>query len=320
MPTSTRCSPEITGIARDARPDLIIHSGDLFDFLPPGSARPCPVPARAQRPVRGGAGRGGCGKSRLARAAGGPGIRRDGVRGQVRVGRPQGEVRRPGAACPATAGSWTTRHGTASSGSGWPRCRSSTRTGSWTTSPARPAAPATTPAACAISRPSCTAGSSTDASRTATSWSSPLTCTSRAPCRPGPSGPSRSSDTYLTEADALPPVSYAALGHIHRPQAVSRGGLVARYAGSPLQLDFGEAGEDKSVVVVDADPGRPVRVDLVPLQAGRRLADFTGTLEELRAQAAQIGSAFVRAEIVSERADPEPWPRQRKTPRRRPHS
>ena len=108
------------------------------------------------------------------------------------------------------------------------------------------------------------------------------------------------SDTYLTEADALPAVSYAALGHIHRPQAITRGGLVARYAGSPLQLDFGEAGEDKSVVVADADPGRPVRVDLVPLRAGRRLVDFTGTLGELRARAAQIGDAFVRAVIISD--------------------
>lgn len=112
------------------------------------------------------------------------------------------------------------------------------------------------------------------------------------------------SDTYLTEADALPAVSYAALGHIHRPQAITRGGLVARYAGSPLQLDFGEAGEDKSVVVADADPGRPVKVELVPLHAGRRLADFTGTLEELRAQAAQIGDAFVRAVIVSDQPIP----------------
>jgi len=111
-------------------------------------------------------------------------------------------------------------------------------------------------------------------------------------------------DTYLTEADALPAVSYAALGHIHRPQAITRGGVTARYAGSPLQLDFGEAGEDKSVVVVDADPGRPVRVELVPLRAGRRLADFTGTLEELRAQAGQIGDAFVRAVIVSEEPIP----------------
>lgn len=111
-------------------------------------------------------------------------------------------------------------------------------------------------------------------------------------------------DTYLTEAEALPAVSYAALGHIHRPQAITRGGVTARYAGSPLQLDFGEAGEDKSVVVVDADPGRPVKVELIPLGAGRRLHEFTGTLEELRAQASQIGDAFVRAVIVSEEPIP----------------
>jgi DNA repair protein SbcD/Mre11 len=105
------------------------------------------------------------------------------------------------------------------------------------------------------------------------------------------------ADTYATEADALPPVSYAALGHIHRPQAITGTQGTARYAGSPLQLDFGEVGEDKSVVVVDADPGRPVRVDIVPLTAGRRLVDFDGTLGELRARAGQIGNAFVRAVI-----------------------
>jgi exonuclease SbcD len=113
--------------------------------------------------------------------------------------------------------------------------------------------------------------------------------------------PMEISDTYLTEADALPMVNYAALGHIHKPQAITRGGLAARYAGSPLQLDFGEAGESKSLVVVDANPGRPVRVETVPLRAGRRLVSFTGTLEELRAQAGHIGDAFVRAIIVSER-------------------
>lgn len=103
------------------------------------------------------------------------------------------------------------------------------------------------------------------------------------------------TENYATAADALPPVSYAALGHIHRPQAIAGSAAPARYAGSPLQLDFGEAGEDKSVVVVDADPGRPVRVDIVPLTAGRRLVDFDGTLDELRAQVSQIGNAFVRA-------------------------
>lgn len=68
----------------------------------------------------------------------------------------------------------------------------------------------------------------------------------------------------------------------------------------PLQLDFGEAGEEKSVVVVDADPGRPTRVEVVPLHAGRRLEDFTGTLEELRADAVRIGDAFVRAVLISD--------------------
>ena len=105
------------------------------------------------------------------------------------------------------------------------------------------------------------------------------------------------ADTYATEAGALPTVSYAALGHIHRPQAITGSATTARYAGSPLQLDFGEAGEDKSVVVVDADTGRLVRVDIVPLTAGRRLVDFDGTLDELRARAVHIGDAFVRAVI-----------------------
>lgn len=112
------------------------------------------------------------------------------------------------------------------------------------------------------------------------------------------------SETYLTEASALPQVSYAALGHIHRPQAVVGTAATARYAGSPLQLDFGEAGEEKSVVIVDADPARPVRVEVVPLHAGRKLADFTGTLDELRAAAGSIGDAYVRAVIVSEEPIP----------------
>ena len=39
---------EITGIARDARPDLIVHSGDLFDSYRPGA----PDLARCLRALR----------------------------------------------------------------------------------------------------------------------------------------------------------------------------------------------------------------------------------------------------------------------------
>jgi exonuclease SbcD len=108
------------------------------------------------------------------------------------------------------------------------------------------------------------------------------------------------ADTYATTAEALPEVGYGALGHIHRPQAVGHAGFTARYAGSPLQMDFGEAGEVKSVVVVDAEPSRSTSVEVVPLHAGRRLAEFTGTLLELRAQAGQIADAFVKATIDTE--------------------
>ena len=44
----------------------------------------------------------------------------------------------------------------------------------------------------------------------------------------------------------------------------------AHYAGSLLALDFGEAGEQKRVVIVDAEPGRLATVESIPLTSGRR--------------------------------------------------
>jgi exonuclease SbcD len=88
---------------------------------------------------------------------------------------------------------------------------------------------------------------------------------------------------YAINATAFPAgLHYVALGHLHRSQAVA-GPVPAWYSGSPLQLDFGEAGEAKSVVLVDAVAGRPALVQPVPLQSGRRLRVFEGTLAELRA-------------------------------------
>ena len=55
------------------------------------------------------------------------------------------------------------------------------------------------------------------------------------------------------------------MGHIHAPQAVPGAPVPADYAGSLLALDFGEAGEQKRVVIVDAEPGRLAAVESVPL-------------------------------------------------------
>lgn len=61
----------------------------------------------------------------------------------------------------------------------------------------------------------------------------------------------------LTEAEdvpvpqvALPNYPYVALGHVHQPQAVG-GRPHWRYSGSTERIDFGEAGEEKSVVLVE---------------------------------------------------------------------
>ena len=102
---------------------------------------------------------------------------------------------------------------------------------------------------------------------------------------------------YAVPPGRLPATAhYVALGHVHRPQQIPSA-APARYAGSLLQLDFGEIEQEKSVVIVEASPGKPARVRTVPIRAGRRLVDVAGTLNELRAKAATLGDAWVRATV-----------------------
>lgn len=88
-------------------------------------------------------------------------------------------------------------------------------------------------------------------------------------------------------------LTYVALGHLHRPQRIPAAAPI-RYAGSPLQLDFGEAGEQKSTVLVTAEPGRPATVDLLPLAGGTRLVVLHGTLEQVVAAGEAVGDAHVK--------------------------
>lgn len=73
------------------------------------------------------------------------------------------------------------------------------------------------------------------------------------------------------------PFGYAALGHLHRPQWVSD---QVRYSGSPWAMDFGEAGEAKSVSVVELRDGIPlVQVHETPVV--RPMAVLRGLLDDL---------------------------------------
>ena len=102
---------------------------------------------------------------------------------------------------------------------------------------------------------------------------------------------------FAITPQALPEVQYAALGHVHRPQRVPGSLRPAYYSGSPLQLDFGEVEQQKSVNIVELKPGQPAEVRTEPITGGRRLRDVSGTYEEIDAQKDALGDAFLRVNL-----------------------
>ncbi|MDG4794987.1 exonuclease SbcCD subunit D [Micromonospora sp. WMMD1082] len=116
--------------------------------------------------------------------------------------------------------------------------------------------------------------------------------------------PNHTCDFYATDPEQIPPVDYAAFGHIHKPQDLP-GRVIGAYAGSPIQLDFGEVGEAKSVVLAHLHPGNPARIERLPLHAGRRLDVVTGTLDELRAHADSITTEICRIVVHTPTHEPD---------------
>lgn len=102
---------------------------------------------------------------------------------------------------------------------------------------------------------------------------------------------------YAVSAQRFPSTAhYIALGHLHRPQEIGAPSR-ALYAGSILQLDFGELEQQKRVVLVEAHAGRPATIEEVPLRSGRMLREVSGTLDELKAEAENFGDDLLRVII-----------------------
>lgn len=110
---------------------------------------------------------------------------------------------------------------------------------------------------------------------------------------------------YAVSPMRLPATAtYIALGHIHRPQKVSGAPCEARYAGSLIQLDFGEKGQEKGVVLIDAVPGKPPKTTTLPVTAGRQLLDVETTLDRLGSVRREVGDAFLRVNLQVETPSP----------------
>lgn len=112
-------------------------------------------------------------------------------------------------------------------------------------------------------------------------------------------------ELYAVTPQAVPiSPQYVALGHVHRPQKAPGVAVPARYAGSLLQLDFGEVGQEKSVALVDLEPGKPAEVREVPLTSGQHLRDVHGTFDELAQMVRVVGDDYLR--VVLECDGPQP--------------
>src|SRR3954464_7096940 len=112
-------------------------------------------------------------------------------------------------------------------------------------------------------------------------------------------------EDWAASAKSLPSTaSYIALGHIHKPQKIE-GPVPAYYAGSLLQMDFGEAGEEKTFVVVTASPGKPADIEHVPYEGGIPLLALRATLAELEETADKYRTGWLRVTVPLTERDPD---------------
>lgn len=98
--------------------------------------------------------------------------------------------------------------------------------------------------------------------------------------------------TDNVDAAVFAPFDYVALGHIHGPQQVGR--ETVRYCGTPLKYSFSEAGQQKSVTVVELGEKGSVAVRTVPLTPLRDLVELRGTYQELTFRGFYEGTSYQR--------------------------
>ncbi|MNZ72623.1 Nuclease SbcCD subunit D [compost metagenome] len=106
---------------------------------------------------------------------------------------------------------------------------------------------------------------------------------------------------YTVDPSALAcGAQYTALGHLHRAQRVKGEGMI-RYSGSPLAYSFSEAGQAKSVTLIDVAPGGEPIFEEIYLRCGRPLVRWssTGGLQEVYnwLDEGRDASAFIDLEI-----------------------
>ena len=87
--------------------------------------------------------------------------------------------------------------------------------------------------------------------------------------------------TAMQISDFPDDVSYVALGHLHRPHAISGANYPIQYAGSPLPLRFNEASYRKKVYLLDVSTSGDAWVEEIEIPVFKELCTVTGNLDEV---------------------------------------
>ena len=101
----------------------------------------------------------------------------------------------------------------------------------------------------------------------------------------------------LVPLSAFDGLDYVALGHLHRPQTLSKKDTIIRYSGTPMPYSFSEAAHNKTVSIYDTDSGEVTEIDI---PQPYKLKNITGTYDEVVKQAAEHAdsNAFISIKVT----------------------
>ncbi len=108
------------------------------------------------------------------------------------------------------------------------------------------------------------------------------------------------------DASVFDAFDYVALGHIHSPQSAGR--KTVRYCGTPLKYSFSEAGQQKSVSVVELLEKGRVEIREEPLIPLRDMRKIRGTYLEITARDFYAGTNtedYIQATLTDEEDIPD---------------
>ncbi len=98
---------------------------------------------------------------------------------------------------------------------------------------------------------------------------------------------------HVGEEAFSPSIDYLALGHLHVPQKVGSSQHI-RYCGSPLPMGYGEADQEKRVVLIEFN-GRDPEIREIPVPCFQQLVRIAGSMDDIHAALAKLKKEESRA-------------------------